>query len=119
MVAGGAALPMDLDELAQVGARMMLSHALGIEAQDYIERHSAELATDGCALVVGNGRSRPRRVTTGAGTFEMRAPRVNDKRVIDGERQRFISRILPPYVRRSPKVESVLPVLYLHELSRR
>ena len=117
VVAGGIVLPMDLDELAQVGARMMLSHALRIEAQDYIARHSAERAADGGALVVGNGRARSRRVTTGSGTFEIRAPRVNDKRVVDGERQRFTSRILPPYVRRSPKVESVLPVLYLHGLS--
>jgi transposase-like protein len=42
---------------------------------------------------------------------------VNDKRVVDGERQRFISKILPPYVRRSPKVSEVLPLLYLRGLS--
>ena len=35
----------------------------------------------------------------------------------DGERRRFTSRILPPYVRRSPKVAEVLPVLYLRGLS--
>ena len=45
------------------------------------------------------------------------APRVNDRRVVDGERQKFTSAILPPYVRRSPQVESVLPLLYLHGLS--
>ena len=32
-------------------------------------------------------------------------------------RQRFSSRILPPYMRRSPKVAEVLPVLYLRGLS--
>jgi hypothetical protein len=32
-------------------------------------------------------------------------------------RQKFTSAILPPYVRRSPRVESVLPLLYLHGLS--
>jgi len=37
--------------------------------------------------------------------------------VLDGERQKFSSRILPPYVRRSPKVAEVLPLLYLHGLS--
>jgi hypothetical protein len=78
VVAGGTVLPMDLDELAQVGARMMLSHALQIEAQDYIERHAGDRAADGRALVVGNGRARPRQVTTGSGTFKLRAPRVND-----------------------------------------
>ena len=31
--------------------------------------------------------------------------------------RRFTSRILPPYMRRSPKVAEVLPVLYLRGLS--
>jgi transposase-like protein len=68
-------------------------------------------------VVVRNGTARPRPVTLGAGTVEIAAPRVNDRREIDGERQRFTSRILPPYVRRSPKVAEVLPLLYLHGLS--
>ena len=66
-----------------------------------------------------NGRARERRLTVGSGTVAVRAPRVNDKRVDEGtgERQRFSSRILPAYARRSPKVTEVLPVLYLHGLS--
>jgi putative transposase len=35
----------------------------------------------------------------------------------EGRRQRFTSRILPPYMRRSPKVAEVLPILYLRGLS--
>ena len=43
---------------------------------------------------------------------------MNDRRRDqDGERHRFTSRILPPYMRRSPKVAEVLPVLYLRGLS--
>jgi hypothetical protein len=43
---------------------------------------------------------------------------VNDKRVEeDGERQKFSSRILPAYARRSPKVGEVIPILYLRGLS--
>ena len=50
--------------------------------------------------------------------MKVRAPRVNDRRVDDdGERQRFTSRILPPYMRRSPQVAEVLPLLYLRGLS--
>jgi len=43
----------------------------------------------------------------------------HDRRVDEetGERQRFSSRILPRYARRSPKVDDVLPVLYLRGLS--
>ena len=56
-------------------------------------------------------------MTTGVGPLTLAAPRVNDRRVVDGVRQKFTSAILPPYVRRSPRVESVLPLLYLHGLS--
>jgi len=42
---------------------------------------------------------------------------VNDRRVVDGERQKFTSEILPPYLRRSKAVSEVLPVLYLRGLS--
>jgi hypothetical protein len=49
---------------------------------------------------------------------ELKAPRVNDRRLGEhGQRQRFSSRILPPYMRRSPKVAEVLPILYLRGLS--
>ena len=43
----------------------------------------------------------------------MKAPRVDDRR--DGER--FASAILPAYMRKSPKVTEVLPILYLRGLS--
>lgn len=112
-----ALLPLGLDDLAREGARMMIAHALQVEAEDYIRRHSDERDRSGRALVVRNGTARKRSVTLGAGTVEMCAPRVNDKRVVEGERQRFQSRILPPYARKSPKVEAVLPVLYLRGLS--
>lgn len=49
----------------------------------------------------------------------MVAPRVNDKRVDEttGERKRFASAVLAPWCRKSPKVNEVLPLLYLHGLS--
>jgi putative transposase len=49
---------------------------------------------------------------------ELKAPRVDDRRRDEqGQRQRFTSRILPRYMRRSPKVAEVLPILYLRGLS--
>jgi transposase-like protein len=68
-------------------------------------------------LVVRNGKARPRPFTVGSGTVVLNAPRVNDKRVVNGERQKFTSEILPPYLRRSQQVSEVLPVLYLRGLS--
>jgi transposase-like protein len=113
-----AELPTDLDELAREGARRMLVAALEAEVTAYIERHRAERDERGHAQVVRNGKARARKVTVGSGTVEVSAPRVNDRRTDQGgRRQRFTSSILPPYMRRSPKVAEVLPVLYLRGLS--
>ncbi len=108
----------DLDELAREGARRMLVKALEAEVASYVEGHEQERDEQGLALVVRNGKARARKVTLGVGTIEVRAPRVNDQRVDErGGRQRFTSEILPPYMRRSPKVAEVLPILYLRGLS--
>ena len=107
-----------LDQLAHQGAQKMLMTALEEEVASYIERHKEEVDEQGHRRVVRNGKAKPRQVTCGAGTLEIQAPRVNDKRVDEsGERQKFTSQILPPYMRRSPKVAEVLPVLYLRGLS--
>ncbi len=111
-------LMLDLDEIARAGARKMLAQALEAEVEAYLDAAPGERDENGHALVVRNGRAREREVLLGAGAVEVRAPRVNDKRVDeDGERRRFKSVILPPYMRRSPKVTEVLPLLYLHGLS--
>ena len=95
----------------------MLMAALKAEADDYVERHRGERDPQGRALVVRNGRSEAQ-VTLGTGTVELQAPRVNDRRRDEqGRRQRFTSLILPPYMRRSPKVAEVLPILYLRGLA--
>jgi len=69
--------------------------------------------------VVRNGHARQREVTTVAGAVEVRAARVNDRRVdpVTGARVRFRSVVLPPWCRKSPKVAEVPPLLYLHGLS--
>jgi len=109
---------LGLDDLAREGARRMLVTALEAEVASYLERHHGERDDQGRARVVRNGRAQPRRVTVGSGTVEITAPRVNDRRVdAEGSRQRFTSAILPPYMRRSPKVSEVLPILYLRGLS--
>jgi transposase-like protein len=117
-VVGEAGTLRTLDDLAREGARQMLMKALEVEVAEYVEAHRGERDEAGHAMVVRNGHARERKVTTGAGTFAVKAPRVNDRRVsAAGERQRFSSRILPAYMRRSPKVTEVLPILYLRGLS--
>ena len=112
-------LVLDLDEIARQGARKMLAQALRAEVDAYLRAAEGERDEHGRALVVRNGHARSRKVVCGAGSIEVRAPRVNDKRVDEttGEPKRFRSVILPPYMRRSPKVSEVLPLLYLHGLS--
>jgi len=107
-----------LEEIAREGARRMLAAALDAEVAEYVDSHRHERDDSGHALVVRNGYARARTITTGNGTIEVRAPRVNDRRTEeDGSRCRFTSRILPPYMRRSPKIDEVLPLLYLRGLS--
>ncbi len=69
---------LTLDEIAREGARRMLAVALETEAADYIARHQ-ERDEHGRAQVVRNGKARPRKVTLGSGTVEVRAPRVDDR----------------------------------------
>ena len=107
-----------LDELARTGARQMLMTALAVEVAQYVDAHQEARDEQGRRLVVRNGRARTRKGTCGAGTLEVSAPRVHDRRVdAAGQPQRFTCRILPPYMRRSPKVAEVLPILYLRGLS--
>jgi len=108
-----------LDELVRDGARQMLAAALQAEVAAYVEQFADVLDEDGHRLVVRNGYHQQRDVATGAGAVTVTAPRVNDKRVDQetGERQRFSSKILPAWSRKSPKVAEVLPLLYLHGLS--
>jgi putative transposase len=104
---------LSLDEIAREGARRLLVQALNLEVEQYIQSHKDDVDENGRRLVVRNGHAKSRKITMGSGSVEIEAPRVNDRR--DGEK--FFSSILPPYLRKSPKVESLLPILYLKGLS--
>jgi transposase-like protein len=61
--------------------------------------------------VYRNGHGKARRVTLGCGTITVHRPRVR------GLEQRFESRVLPMFARRSPEVNKLIPQLYLHGLA--
>jgi len=106
-------LTLSLDELARVGAKKLLAHALNLEVAEYIKKCSHLKDDNGHRIVVRNGKSKTRNITVGSGTIDVQAPRINDRR--DGFS--YSSLILPRYSRKSPNVESVLPILYLKGLS--
>ena len=108
-----------LDEIVRDGARQMLAAALQAEVAAYVAQFADQLDENGRRLVVRNGYHQPREVLTAAGAVEVKAPRVNDRRVDPdtGVRKRFSSAILPAWARKSPQISEVLPLLYLHGLS--
>jgi len=58
-----------------------------------------------------NGYGKPRHLVTSIGTVTVRRPRVR------GLEERFESRVLPLFVRRTKEVGALLPELYLHGLA--
>lgn len=108
-----------LDEICREGARTMLAAALEAEVDAYLTEVRGERDERGHRLVTRNGHARARQIHTVAGAVEIRAPRVDDRRIDpdSGEKAKFSSSIVPPWCRKSPKVTEVLPLMYLHGLS--
>lgn len=108
-----------LDDIARQGARQMLQQAIEREVAEYIEQHRHHLDEQGHRLVVRNGHKPPRTILSGCGPLEVIQPRVDDRRIDEqsGQRFRFCSKILPPYLRKSKAIEELVPWLYLKGIS--
>jgi len=103
-----------LDEVLREGARRMLQVAVLAEADDYVMRHShLQDPETGHRLVVRNGSQKERTIQSSLGDIPVLKPRVHDRR----EGQKFTSLILPPYMRRTPSLEALIPMLYLKGIS--
>ena len=125
-----AGSPKDvLTEILRHGACELLARAVEAEVAGYIEEHAGDVDEQGHRLVVRNGHHRERTIQTGLGSVAVKAPRVDDRRVIGrhprGESvdpggeplERFHSKILPPYLRRTKSIEELIPWLYLKGIS--
>ena len=102
-----------LDEIIREGARHLLQIAIEEEVDNYIKTLQHLRDEKGHRLVVRNGHQAERDIQTGAGPLKVKKPRVHDRR----EGQRFTSEILPPYMRRSPSIDALIPALYLKGVS--
>jgi len=107
-----------LETLAREGARKLLQQALENEVEEYIEAHAAKRDENGHRVAVRNGTMPERSILTGMGPMPIQQPRVDDRKLKEQEEaERFSSMILPPYLRRVPSVDNLIPVLYLKGVS--
>ncbi|UEM11254.1 IS256 family transposase [Bradyrhizobium barranii subsp. barranii] len=108
-----------LTEVLRNGARALLAKAVEAEVADFLGQHADLKTADGHQRVVRHGHLPEREVMTGIGPVAVRQPRVRDREAAatDPGRIRFSPSILPPYMRRSKSIETLLPILYLKGIS--
>ncbi len=118
-----------LTEILRDGAQRLLSQAVTAEVATWIESHQHITDAQGHRQVVRNGHLPTRDIMTGIGPVEVTQPRVFDRRMVDVDAagrdvdahgrpvERFHSKILPPYLRKTKSVEELIPWLYLKGIS--
>jgi len=101
-----------LEEHVRGRIQEWIQDLLNEEIADLLGRRKSErrAAVDG-AVGYRNGYGKPRRISMMAGTIVVRRPRVRELE------ERFESRILPLFRRRTEEVGELLPQLYLHGLA--
>jgi transposase-like protein len=104
----------NLDELVRMGAQMMLRLAIEAEITNYLEDNRDNRLGDGKPVIVRNGYHRERQIAVGAGIVSVKVPRTRNR---NQEPEHFTSSIIPPYIRRSLKIDEAIPLLYLRGLS--
>ena len=111
--------PAMVDPLSDVlrrGVLTMLVDAIETEVAGWIDDRRTITDAAGHRQVVRNGYAAPRTVVTGVGPLEVKMPRVHDRRP-DGERERFTSVLVPPYLRKAKTIDELTPWLYLKGIS--
>jgi transposase-like protein len=112
-----ADFPKDvLTEVLREGAQRLLAQAIQAEVAEYLTDRSSLRDEQGRQLVVRNGYLPERPLQTPLGQVTVKQPRVRDRRP-EGEREKFTSSLLPPYLRRTKSMEDLIPWLYLKGVS--
>ncbi len=104
----------ELTELIRDGARKLISEALESEVSELLSGFSERRDASGRAAVVRNGYQPERAIQTGIGPVTVKVPKVRSR---DGNPVSFRSALVPPYVRKSARLEAALPWLYLKGIS--
>ena len=101
-----------LEAFARTHVRSFIQQLLEDEVTELLGREkSARRTPVDAPRGARNGHGQPRRLALMNGTITVRRPRVRD---LD---ERFVSRLLPLFQRRTPEVAALLPELYLHGLA--
>ena len=108
-----------LTEILRQGARTLLAQAVEAEVADFLAKNVGLRTEAGRQRLVRHGHLPEREVMTGIGVVPVHQPRVRDRAAAAGDpgRIRFTPAILPPYLRRSKSLETLLPILYLKGIS--
>jgi len=107
-----------LEEVLRAGARKMLQVAIESEIAEFINSHSNLVDEEGKRLVARNGYLPERSLVTGLSPIHVRQPGVDDRKLAAANNgKKFTSEILPPYLRRIPSIDNLVPVLYLKGIS--
>ena len=106
-----------ITEILRQGARSLISQALEIELEIFINQYKDLRDQMGLQRIVRNGYLPERQIQTGIGAVSVRAPRVRDRHHNASKRIHFGSVILPPYLRKTRSMEQLLPWLYLKGVS--
>lgn len=107
-----------LEELLREGARKMLQSAIENEVEEYIVKNQFKRDERGHRLAARNGSLPEREILTGLGLIRVKQPRVDDRKLRkQNGAESFTSTILPPYLRRIPSIDNLIPALYLRGIS--
>jgi putative transposase len=107
-----------ITDILRQGARRLLCAALEAEVETFLKQYKDISDGKGWQRVVRNGYLPEREIQTGIGQVQVKAPRIRDRQPdpIKG-RIRFNSAILPPYLRKTKSIQTLLPWLYLKGVS--
>jgi len=103
-----------LTGLLRAGARKLITQAVQAELAEFLARHEEVTDDVGRKQVVRNGYLPQREIMTGIGPVDIQVPKTRDR---GGQGIHFRSGLLPPYIKRTISVETVLPWLYLKGIS--
>jgi putative transposase len=101
----------DLEEWVRLKVQEFIQSVLEEEVTDLLGRPKSERRGVDSIPAYRNGYGRARRLTSGCGTIVLHRPRIR------GLEERFESKVLPFFVKRTREVNELIPELYLHGLA--